>query len=272
MPSLPEIIILTGDRLRHKYFAARILDTFDSAKLLVEKHPIPAWGAHVQQATPLVREHFLSFQRTESDYFKDFVKVHAELLASRTLMEINTGEINRPDIIAYLQALQPKVFAVLSTSLLQAGFIEAFPRRLINYHAGLSPYYRGSATNVFPFLNDELQYVGVTIHYIDAGIDSGDIIIQGRPVFEPGDDTHTIGCKTLMVGTELMVETLRSFLAKGPPKGHRQSAGEGRLYKKSDFNDEVILELRAQLEKGVVKSYAAEQPQAIQMVSEISYA
>jgi folate-dependent phosphoribosylglycinamide formyltransferase PurN len=44
----------------------------------------------------------------------------------------------------------------------------------------------------------------MTIHYIDIGIDSGDIILQGRPRFEEGDDTHTIGCKNLILGAELM--------------------------------------------------------------------
>ena len=40
--------------------------------------------------------------------------------------------------------------------------LKEFRSKIINAHLGLSPYYRGSGTNIFPFVNKEIEYVGVT--------------------------------------------------------------------------------------------------------------
>ena len=52
-----------------------------------------------------------------------------------------------------------------------------FSRKFLNVHLGLSPYYRGSGTNVWPLINTEPDMVGATL-CIDAGIDNGEIIHQ----------------------------------------------------------------------------------------------
>jgi methionyl-tRNA formyltransferase len=57
----------------------------------------------------------------------------------------------------------------------------------------LSPYYRGSGTNFFPFVNNEPEYVGATFMYIDEGIDTGEIIHQIRPTIFLGDTIHHVG-------------------------------------------------------------------------------
>jgi len=51
--------------------------------------------------------------------------------------------------------------------------------RIYNIHFSYLPYYRGIYTSVFPVLSNE-TYSGVTLHKVDEGIDSGDIIYQLR--------------------------------------------------------------------------------------------
>lgn len=53
--------------------------------------------------------------------------------------------------------------------------INSFSLGIVNTHGGILPEYRGSYCNVNAILNGEKEY-GVTLHYIDAGIDEGDII------------------------------------------------------------------------------------------------
>lgn len=266
-----DILIMTGNKLRHQYFALQLLKNFPNASLLVERQPDESWGAHAKNPSTLIRRHFNAFHEQEILSFKKFVVSGETFIRSKTLFEVEDGRINDQDIIDKIKEIEPKILIVLSTSLLKDFFINTFPKKIINIHAGLSPYYRGSGTNVFPFYNGELEYVGMTIHYMDVGIDSGDIILQGRPFFERGDNTHTIGCKNIILGAKLMIETVRFYLQHGPPQGVRQDLKQGRVYYKKDFTDEVVLRIQQNLLEGLVDSYIKVQPKYVNIVSELKH-
>lgn len=53
--------------------------------------------------------------------------------------------------------------------------IDSFSLGIVNTHGGILPEYRGSYCNINAIINDEQEY-GVTLHYIDKGVDSGDIV------------------------------------------------------------------------------------------------
>ncbi len=266
------ILVMTGNKLRHQYFALKILEKFPSARLLIEKQPPSPWGAHVpNDASPLIKKHFNDFCETEKKYFEQTVKKGQKILSDRLLKEIEEGSINRDKIVEHIKQLNPALIIVLSTSLLQENFISAFPHKIINLHAGLSPYYRGSGTNIFPFYHNELEYVGMTVHYIDIGIDSGDIILQGRPVFEDSDTTHTIGSKNVILGTNLMIKVIDAYLKNGPPKGHAQNTAEGHLYYRKNFNESVINQVYRNIEKGIVQNYVRVQPKPVKHVENMTY-
>ena len=80
-----------------------------------------------------------------------------------------------------MAAARPDVVLVFGTGILREPLLSAFDGRIINIHLGLSPYYRGAGTNFWPLVNREPEYVGATIHYLDAGIDTGPIISHARP-------------------------------------------------------------------------------------------
>jgi methionyl-tRNA formyltransferase len=65
--------------------------------------------------------------------------------------------------------------------------IEYVKGNIINLHISLLPWNRGADPNLWSFLEDTPK--GCTIHYIDDGIDTGDIIIQKPVVFEPKGET-----------------------------------------------------------------------------------
>lgn len=71
----------------------------------------------------------------------------------------------------------------------------------INFHPGYLPYNRGMNPNVWPFI--ENTPAGVTIHYIDEGIDTGDIIAREKVKIFPTDTAGDIYDKTLIEIVEL---------------------------------------------------------------------
>jgi phosphoribosylglycinamide formyltransferase-1 len=71
--------------------------------------------------------------------------------------------------------------------LLRPVFLERFPRRIINTHPALLPAFPG-ATAVADALEYGARWTGVTVHFVDEGLDSGEIILQ-EPLPIADDDT-----------------------------------------------------------------------------------
>ncbi|OUS75126.1 formyl transferase [Paenibacillus sp. MY03] len=91
--------------------------------------------------------------------------------------------------------------------LIRQPILEKFERKLINLHISYLPWNRGADPNLWSFLEDTPK--GVTIHYIDSGLDTGDIIAQKMVEFSPQD--------TLKTSYEHLTATIEDlFLAQWP--------------------------------------------------------
>ena len=65
--------------------------------------------------------------------------------------------------------------------------ISLFPHKIINLHTSMLPWNKGASPNIWSFLEGTPS--GVTIHEVDAGIDTGDILLQKEIVFDFNDET-----------------------------------------------------------------------------------
>lgn len=71
--------------------------------------------------------------------------------------------------------------------ILKREILDLFPDRVINLHISFLPWNRGADPNFWSFVDNTPK--GVTIHYVDEGIDTGDIIIQQEVAFEDEGET-----------------------------------------------------------------------------------
>src|SRR6266446_576945 len=95
----------------------------------------------------------------------------------------------------------------------------------LNLHASLLPKYRGAAPIQWAIANGE-SVTGVTTMRIDAGLDTGDILMQREIAIGPEDTAETLGPKLASIGADLMVETLRgleSGQVRPTPQDHSQA-------------------------------------------------
>ena len=107
--------------------------------------------------------------------------------------------------------MKPDLLVCYGSSLIKSDLLRKFEGRFLNVHLGLSPYYRGSGTNVWPLINIEPDMVGATFMYIDAGIDTGKIIHQIRADVYLGDSPHTIGNRLIRKMTSTYAEIVCNF-------------------------------------------------------------
>jgi methionyl-tRNA formyltransferase len=108
--------------------------------------------------------------------------------------------------------------------------INTFLHRIINLHISLLPWNRGADPNLWSFLEDSPK--GVSIHYIDSGVDTGDIIAQ-KEVDSLPDDTLKTSYDRLSVA---IVELFKEFwpdIRSGKNKSWPQPLG-GTFHKSKD--------------------------------------
>jgi folate-dependent phosphoribosylglycinamide formyltransferase PurN len=164
---------------------------------------------------------------------------------------------NGAEILALLDELRPDVIAVYGTAIIRPPVIRTARRAILNMHTGISPRYRGTDTVFWPLHNQEPEWVGVTIHQLDEGIDSGPIISIGRPEIEAGDDDASLFAKCVAVGAPLYVDAIRAALA-GTLSGEAQQLEEGRNYLGVERTVGAELRVRRLLRKGLLRSRSVE--------------
>lgn len=136
--------------------------------------------------------------------------------------------INHPDVVQLAHALKPDLICVFGTSLIRGDLLKHGRLGIINLHGGLSPEYRGADCTFWALYNGEPEKVGCTLHYIDAGIDTGRLIAHISPEVRADDDELVLFWRAVRESAEVYAEAV-SRLAQGEPLGVAQS-GKGRLY------------------------------------------
>jgi len=118
---------------------------------------------------------------------------------------------NNEEFRRQLTAIKPEAIIVVGYGRIIPQWMIDLPRfGNLNLHASLLPKYRGAAPIQWAIANGE-TVTGVTTMRIDAGLDTGDILMQRELPILPDDTAETLGPKLASIGAELMIETLRGL-------------------------------------------------------------
>jgi folate-dependent phosphoribosylglycinamide formyltransferase PurN len=97
------------------------------------------------------------------------------------------ASVNADETRALLQRLAPTVVAVYGTRIISTKTLGCTTAPFINYHAGITPQYRGQHPAYWALVNRDAQHAGVTVHLVDKGVDTGMVLYQAPVAFERGD-------------------------------------------------------------------------------------
>ena len=109
--------------------------------------------------------------------------------------------------------------------------LKMFPKRVINLHISLLPWNRGTDPNLWSFLDNTLK--GVTVHYIDSGIDTGEILAQKEITFDANETLRTSYDK-LSCTIEHLFKEVWPEIREGCHKSFAQPAG-GSCHRKRNI-------------------------------------
>lgn len=162
----------------------------------------------------------------------------------RSDLVVGVSYINHPDVLALADKHQPDFIAVFGTSLITGELLEKGRLGMVNLHGGLSPHYRGADCTFWALYNKEPDQIGCTLHYIDPGIDSGDLIAHISPEVHEGDDELILFWRAVKDSAAVYAEFF-DRIEKGESIGLQQHE-KGSLYQVKDrgLKQEKYLEQR----------------------------
>ncbi|MEZ4739710.1 MAG: formyltransferase family protein [Flavobacteriales bacterium] len=91
---------------------------------------------------------------------------------------VRTLTINDPATAELIRNARPDVLAVFGTGVLKEHMLSLAPSGALNAHSSILPWYKGTRSEFWQCLFNDRDHVGITIHRIDPGVDTGDILFQ----------------------------------------------------------------------------------------------
>lgn len=150
------------------------------------------------------------------------------------LPAIESPNVNAPETLAALRALQPElIFSVYNMQILKPALLEIPSAGTVNFHNGPLPRYRGVNVYSWAIINGETEY-GISWHWVDRGIDSGDVLAQKMFAIDPQEKPTTLIAKGFRAGLESLEELLPSLLA-GHAVAQKQDESIATYYSKRDL-------------------------------------
>jgi len=141
-----------------------------------------------------------------------------------------------PDFRSQLESIQPDAIIVVAYGrIIPQWMIDLPPLGNINVHPSLLPKYRGAAPIQWAIASGE-RVTGVTTMRIDAGLDTGDMLLKAELPISPDDTSVTLSPRLSALGAHLLVETLQRLEAgklEATPQDHSQ-ASLAPILKKED--------------------------------------
>ncbi len=239
MPANPKIVILAGQDESGRILYHALSQTFSIEKVIVE--------------APYSRKKFLQYRLKKLGYvqvlgqilFQLCIVPYLRMRASgriKALMRqaqfsiapipadklIEVSSINALQTREILAGIEPDLIIVNATRIISSKVLQAFPVPFINTHAGITPLYRGVHGGYWALAQDDPANCGVTVHLVDAGVDTGELLYQKRILPTSKDNFVTYPILQQMEGITLLKQAIQDHIT-GQLKPHSHE-GESRQW------------------------------------------
>jgi hypothetical protein len=131
--------------------------------------------------------------------------------------------VNHPAVADLIVAAKPDVVVLNGTEIVRAETLDATSAPFVNIHCGLTPDYRGVHGAFWAIWNAEPERVGVTVHRVDRGVDTGAILAQARVAPANDDGFLTLPLAQYRAALPLLVDYLATGATRAPLPGGKTS-------------------------------------------------
>jgi folate-dependent phosphoribosylglycinamide formyltransferase PurN len=144
-------------------------------------------------------------EKIKNEYRLDYTPIEADKVK-------RVSSVNSPECLSILKDIDPDVIIVNGTRIISKKILNAVHAPFINTHVGITPRYRGVHGAYWALAQDDRAHCGVTVHLVDAGIDTGNILYQS--IIDPRaiDNFTTYTYMQMGEGIGLMKKAVRDAL------------------------------------------------------------
>ena len=119
--------------------------------------------------------------------------------------------VRHPEVVEQIRAIAPRAIVVVGYGqIIPQSIIDIPALGILNVHASLLPFYRGAAPIQWAVANGEIE-TGVTIMRIDAGLDTGDILLKESTLIGRDEPAPVLSSRLAAIGAALLIEALRGL-------------------------------------------------------------
>ena len=136
--------------------------------------------------------------------------------------QLSTRVVNSSETAKLIADCQPDVMVVCGAPILRENIFSIPKICTINIHFGISSAYRGQHTLFWPMLENRFDQIGATVHMIDKGVDTGNLLFEVYPEVSPADDEVSLELKI----AESLVEPFVGMLQQIESSQDRQLVGQ----------------------------------------------
>lgn len=227
--------------------------------------PIPILSKFFSSELEIVRiysqgVHWKRILKYEPSYWLNYKDNVAEFIrrSGREDIFTNIASINRPEIVSFIQANSVDyIISVSYGEILIPEIIEAPTYGVINFHPGILPENQG-ADPVAAVISNRLSVSGTTVHFIDPGVDTGDIIdIETKEVDFRKPYRH-LEFELGLLGANLVNRLVQNMLRDLNLPRTKQKKENSILYKKprqkgAEFN----FQMKTEEIESIINTYSA---------------
>jgi len=124
---------------------------------------------------------------------------------------VHVTSVNSSESLQVLQQIKPDLIIVHGTRIISKKILNQTNAPFINIHAGITPRYRGSHGAYWALVNNDKDHCGVTVHLVDTGIDTGNILAQATIPYTAKDNFITYPYLQLAEGLQLLKNVIEEM-------------------------------------------------------------
>lgn len=200
-----KLVVMTTETPHHTYFVRELQRQVDNVTVLCETQNL--------QSYPFETFHPFEKDRDDFEWDRWFDGSHKKLTDFTPVRSY--ANINDTSAIKALHQEKPDAIIVFGTGIIKKAMIDACPPNIFNLHGGDPESYRGLDTHLWAIYHRDFTSLITTLHRIDPGLDTGNIIIQSQIPLNHGIKLHQLRAANTEVCVKLSLAAIDMYTRHG---------------------------------------------------------
>ncbi len=260
------VVILTGSDLQHRFVARTLAQLPAVAAIVVVQQPQLPLGRRVRRAikrfglggmvSRALLKLALKATGETSRRKAELARVLGDAKFPNHVPMFRTTGVNSAQTHAVLRDLAPFILCVYGTYIVSDATL-SLAELALNLHTGVSPHYRGADCEFWALHEQELNFLGATVHACTANLDGGSIFAIATVQLEANDRLGAVFGRCVIAGSELYKRVVDELITSHEIKASPQDLSIGREYKVAMRDWLAEFRVARLIRRGLIRDYVS---------------